>query len=261
MTGESGDWQGKVALITGAAGGMGLAIARRFRAAGAAVAIADIRADRLAEAQALLGEALPLAVPLEVDVARVEDCARMVAETLAAFGRLDLLVNAAGVWVEGEAAAATEAEWDRCLDINLKGTFFACRHAIPALIDSGGQIVNLASDAGLIGNSGAAIYCASKGGVVLLTKALALELAPQGVRVNALCPADVETPMLAFQAERYGGGDPEGYLARLRQVYPQGERQRFIRPEEVADYLFAIAGLPPITGAALQIDFGTTAGR
>lgn len=251
------DWQGKVALITGGAGGMGLAIARRFRAAGASVAIADIDPERLAEARKTLGEALALTV----DVARVADCARMVADTLAAFGRLDLLVNAAGVWVEGEAAAATEAEWDRCLDINLKGTFFACRHAIPALIDSGGQIVNIASDAGLIGNSGAAIYCASKGGVVLLTKALALELAPRGVRVNALCPADVETPMLAFQAERYGGGDAEGYLARLRQLYPQGARQRFIRPEEVADYLFAVAGLEPVTGAALQIDFGTTAGR
>jgi NAD(P)-dependent dehydrogenase (short-subunit alcohol dehydrogenase family) len=249
------DWGGKVVLIAGGAGGMGLAIAERFAQAGAALALADLDAKRLAVL------APPGALRFEADVAQVADCDRVVAETLARHARLDLLVNAAGIWVEGPSAEASEADWDRCLDSNLKGTFFCCRAALPALVASGGQIVNIASDAGLQGNAGAAIYCASKGGVVLLTKALALELAPEGVRVNALCPADVETPMLAFQAERYGAGDPAGYLDRLRQLYPQGARQRFIRPEEVAEAVFAIANLEPMTGAALPLDFGTTAGR
>ena len=252
---QASQWRDRVVLITGGAGGMGLAIARRFAEAGARIALADLSAERLAAA------ALPGVLRIQADVAKVSDCERLVAEVLAAFGQLDLLVNAAGIWVEGPSELASEADWDRCLDINLKGTFFCCRAALPTLLASGGQIVNIASDAGLQGSAGAAIYCASKGGVVLLTKALALELAPRGVRVNALCPADVDTPMLAFQAERYGGGDPRGYLDRLRALYPQGARQRFIRPEEVAEALWALANLEPMTGAALQLDFGTTAGR
>jgi NAD(P)-dependent dehydrogenase (short-subunit alcohol dehydrogenase family) len=114
-----------------------------------------------------------------------------------------------------------------------------------------------------MGNAGAAIYGASKGGVVLLTKSLALELAPKGIRVNAICPCDVETPMLEFQAEKFGGGDPTGYLEKLKSIYPQGARQRFAKPSEIAAFIFAIAlpKLAPITGAALPIDFGTTAGR
>jgi NAD(P)-dependent dehydrogenase (short-subunit alcohol dehydrogenase family) len=187
----------------------------------------------------------------------------MVAETVSHFGRLDVLVNAAGVWVEGPTAEMTEADFDRTLDINLKGTFFACRYAIPELERTEGQIINIASDAGLMGNSGAAVYCASKGGVVLLTKALAVELAPRGVRVNAICPCDVETPMLAFQAERFGDGDPDGYRRRLAAGYPQGPRTRFAKPEEIAAFVAAVASprMAPITGAALSIDFGTTAGR
>ena len=252
------DWSEKVVLVTGAASGMGLAFARRFAAAGAALALADLDAKRVSAAAGALGAR---ALPVAADVARVADCAAMVATTIARFGRLDLLVTSAGIWVEGPAEEMGEAEWDRCLDINLKGTFFACRHAIPELRKTSGAIINMASDAGLMGSAGASIYCASKGGVVQLTRALALELAPQGVRCNAICPCDVETPMLAGQAAVYGRGDPEGYRQKLRAIYPQGERTRFVRPEEVAEFVFAVAGLEPITGACLPIDFGTTAGR
>jgi NAD(P)-dependent dehydrogenase (short-subunit alcohol dehydrogenase family) len=252
------EWQEKVVLITGAASGMGRACAHRFAAAGSRVALADIAGDRV---QAVAEELGPAAYAITADVARIADCAAMVAATVGRFGRLDLLVNSAGVWVEGPAETMSEAAWDRCLDINLKGTFFACRYAIPELRRTGGAIINIASDAGLMGSAGASVYCASKGGVVQLTRALALELAPQGVRCNAICPADVETPMLAGQAADHGGGDPEGYLRKLRAIYPQGDRTRFIRPEEVAAFIFAVAGLEPITGACLAIDFGTTAGR
>ena len=252
------DWSEKVVLVTGAASGMGLAFSRRFAVAGAALALADLDAERVAAAARALGAK---ALPVAADVARVADCAAMVAATIARFGRLDLLVNSAGIWIEGPAEEMTEAEWDRCLDINLKGTFFACRHAIPELRKTSGAIINMASDAGLMGSAGASIYCASKGGVVQLTRALALELAPQGVRCNAICPCDVETPMLAGQAAVYGRGDPEGYRQKLRAIYPQKEHTRFVRPEEVAEFVFAVAGLEPITGACLPIDFGTTAGR
>jgi NAD(P)-dependent dehydrogenase (short-subunit alcohol dehydrogenase family) len=255
-------WQGKTVLITGGGGGMGRAAADRFLAAGADLAIADIDAGRLADYAAAHAAEKGRLLSIAADVRLVADCERMVREAVARFGRLDLLINGAGVWVEGPSDRMTEAEWDRTLDINLKGTFFACRYAIPALEKTQGSILNIASDAGLIGNAGSAIYCASKGGVVLLTKALARELAPRGIRVNAICPCDVDTPMLDFQANTYGDGDPAGYKAKLLSIYPQGERARFARPEEVAEFIFRIASpkLAPITGAALSIDFGTTAG-
>ncbi len=257
------DWRGRTILITGGSGGMGRATADLFLEAGGNVALADIDAQRLAaygEANRAAGDRL---LAVTADVTRVADCERMVAATLARFGQLDVLINAAGVWVEGPSDEATEAEWDRTIDINLKGTFFACRYAIPALEKTSGVILNIASDAGLLGNAGAAIYCASKGGVVLLTKAMARELAPRGVRINAICPCDVETPMLEFQAATYGGGDPDGYRKRLLSIYPQGDRARFVRPEEVAEFVFQMASpkLAPVTGAALSIDFGTTAGN
>ena len=171
-------------------------------------------------------------------------------------------LGAAGVWLEGSSQEVTPEQWDRVLDVNLKGAFFLIRSAIAPLIARQGTIINIASDAGLVGNNGAAVYCASKGGLVLLTKALALELVPQGVRVNVICPGDVATPMIEFQAARYGNGDPEGYKRRLLANYPQGDNARFIRPQEIArlvQYLCEPAAAP-ITGATLSIDFGITAG-
>lgn len=247
----SGDWSGKVVLIAGGAGGIGRAAAEEFRRAGAQVAIADLNISDLPGGCSAIS----------ADLRNTADCARMVAETVRRHGRLDLLVNAAGIWVSGPADTMSEAQWDRVMDVNLKGTFFASRFAIPELEKTQGHIINIASDAGLMGNSGAAIYCASKGGVVLLTKALALELAPRGIRVNAVCPCDVETPMLAGEAE--ASGNPEAYRAKLRGYYPQGPRTRFATADEIAAFIFMIASprLAPLTGAALSIDFGTTAGK
>jgi NAD(P)-dependent dehydrogenase (short-subunit alcohol dehydrogenase family) len=252
-------WQGKTILITGGGGGMGRASAKRFAEAGARVVVADLARDR---AEAVAGEIGRDAIAIETNVARVSDCERMVAAAVAATGRLDLLINGAGIWVEGAADTMSEADWDRVIDVNLKGTFFACRYAIPELEKTGGQIINISSDAGLVGNNGAAIYCASKGGVTLLTKALSLELAPRGIRVNAICPCDVETPMIEFQAKTYGNGDPAAYRRNLLSKYPQGAKARFVTAEEIAAFIFALASpdLAPITGASLPIDFGLTAG-
>lgn len=242
----------RVVLITGGAGGMGRAIAARFLEAGATVAASDLNPKNL--------DAGVFAIT--ADVTSVADCERMVQETVAKFGRLDVLVAGAGIWTEGPADQATEAEYDKVMDVNLKGLFFTNRYAIPALEKTQGIIVNIASDAGLVGNAGAAIYCASKGGVVLLTKALAVELAPRGIRAVAICPGDVATPMLDYQASAFGGGDAQGYLENLRAKYPQKEKARFITAEEVAElvYMSASPRLGALTGAALAFDFGLSAG-
>jgi len=251
----------RVALVAGGAGGMGAAIAARLSADGYAVALADLPSERLTAAVQTIeaggGEAL--AIPL--DIRRVAACASAVEAALAWRGRLDVVVNSAGVWREGDCVTMTEDDWDIVMDVNLKGAFFLIKAAVPHLA-AGASIVNIASDAGLVGNKGAAIYCASKGGLVLLTKALALELAPRQIRVNAVCPGDVATPMIEFQAERYGNGDPDGYKAMLLSNYPQQAAARFIKPEEIARMVAFLCepAAAPITGAALSIDFGITAG-
>ena len=166
------------------------------------------------------------------------------------------------MWTEGPSSETTEDEWDRVMAVNLKGLYFLTSAAIPHLTTTQGCVVNLSSDAGIQGNAGAAVYCASKGGVSILTKALALELAPQGVRVNAVCPGDVDTPMLAGQAADFGGDDPQAYLDRLRAGYPQGASARFVRPDEVAELIWFLCQphAAAITGANLSIDFGLSAG-
>jgi NAD(P)-dependent dehydrogenase (short-subunit alcohol dehydrogenase family) len=252
----------RVVLVTGGAGGIGRAVAERFLPRSEAVFVADLDGERLETTAEELSREGGRVTPIEADVRSVTECDAMVGAVVQAYGRLDVLVNCAGVWVEGPTEAMTEAQWDHTIDVNLKGTFFACRYAIPHLIRTEGCIVNLSSDAGLVGTAETAIYCASKGGVSLLTKSLAMELAPKGVRVNAVCPNDVDTPMLEGQARDYGDGDPGRYLGTLLARYPQGARARFIRPEEVAGLVayLASAEAAPITGACVPIDFGSTAG-
>ncbi|WP_454815621.1 SDR family NAD(P)-dependent oxidoreductase [Labrys neptuniae] len=248
-------------LIAGGAGGMGLATALRFAQDGARVVLADLPGPRLEEARAKVADAGAEVLALALDMRSAQACREAVARATEA-DRLDVLVNAAGVWLEGPATSVGEEDWDRVLDVNLKGAFFLISAAIPHLVASRGVIVNIASDAGLVGNKGAAVYCASKGGLVLLSKALALDLAPQGIRVNAICPGDVATPMIEYQAATYGGGDPDAYKRRLLGNYPQGESARFIKAEEIAGLIHYLCqpGAAPITGAALPIDFGITAG-
>ncbi|MEO7371381.1 MAG: SDR family oxidoreductase [Ilumatobacteraceae bacterium] len=256
-----------VALITGAAGGIGGATARRFVAGGWHVAAVDMRTVDIgaAAASAADGEGevevdRDSVLPIVADLRIVGDCRRAVDEAAQWGGRLDAVVNAAGVWTEGASADTTEDDWDRVIDLNLKGLYFVCSAAIPHLAATSGCIVNMSSDAGVQGNAGAAVYCASKGGVSILTKALALELAPQGIRVNAVCPGDVDSPMLRGQAA--ASDDPTAYLRRLLQMYPQAASARFIEPSEIAELIWFLAQptSAAITGANISIDFGLSAG-
>jgi len=242
-----------VVLVTGAAGGIGAAVVRRFATGGWRVVATDLTAP--------VGPDIEHSI--DADLTSVAECQRIVAEAVATAGRLDCLVNSAGVWTEGPAELTDEAAYDLCLNVNLKGLFFTTAAAVPHLITTSGCIVNLSSDAGLQGNTGAAVYCASKGAVSNLTRALALELASRRVRVNAVCPSDVDTPMLAGQARNFGGDDPAAYLENLLALYPQGAAARFAQPAEVAELIWYLAQrhAAPITGANLSIDFGLTAGR
>ena len=240
-----------VVLVTGAGGGVGSAVAARFTTGGWDVIGTD-RSGVRASTDAWVAADL-------LDVAQIRD---MVAQAVAQHGRLDCVVHAAGLWTEGPSAKTTEEEWDRVVGVNLKAAYFVSSAAIPHLIATEGSIVMISSDAGIQGNAGAAVYSASKGGVSNLTRALALELAPQGVRVNALCPGDIDSPMLAGQARDFGVGDQEGYLAKLRSAYPQGERARFLQPAEVAEVVWFLAqpAAAGVTGANWSIDFGLSAG-
>ncbi len=239
-----------VALITGAAGGIGGATVERFVTGGWKVAAVDIKAIKATDDL----------LPIGADLIHVEQCRQAVDAAVRWAGRLDAVVNAAGVWTEGSSAETTEEEWDRVIDLNLKGLYFICSAAIPHLTSTGGCIVNLSSDAGVQGNAGAAVYCASKGGVSNLTRALALELAPLGVRVNAVCPGDVDSPMLRGQAA--ASADPAAYLDKLLRGYPQGGRARFIEPAEIAELIWYLAqpSAGAITGANIAIDYGLSAG-
>jgi NAD(P)-dependent dehydrogenase (short-subunit alcohol dehydrogenase family) len=247
-----------VVLVTGAAGGMGTAICRRF--AGAGWRVAGIDVDR-AGLDTLQFDNFLVGIPADVRTAAA--CHAALGECIARAGRLDALVNAAGVWREGLVEACSEEDFDVVMDVNTKGTFFMCAAAIPHLRATRGSIVNISSDAGRQGNLGAAAYCASKGAVTLFTKALALELAPDDIRANVVSPADVDTPMLQFQAERYGRGDPAGYYRALLEKYPQGAKARFIQPAEVAELVFFLCSpsAASITGADMAIDRGYSAGK
>jgi len=242
----------QVVLVTGAAGGIGGATAARFLAGGWRVAAVDVQPiSPLADLH-----------PITADLRDVAQCRAAVEQAAAWAGRLDAVVNAAGVWTEGASTETTEDEWDRVLGVNLKGLYFVISAAIPHLAATEGCVVNLSSDAGVQGNAGAAVYCASKGGVSILTKALALELAPQGIRVNAVCPGDVDSPMLRGQAAQFAADDQQAYLDRLLAGYPQGRRARFIRPAEIAELIWFLAqsAAAPITGANISADFGLSAG-
>ena len=249
------NFAGKRVLVTGGTRGIGRAAVDAFLKAGARVAVNGRSPGSTAEAVAHFG-ANSAAAP--GDVSHADQCRALVTTAVEALGGLDVLVNCAGVARGGPAENVSEALWDETLDTNLKGTFFCIQAALPHLRAAKGNVVNLASDAGLIGEIGLAVYCASKGGVVNLTRALALELAPD-VRVNCVCPGYVDTDMVRRDVID-ASPDPQATEAALAASAPLN---RIASPQEIATAILYLASEDArfITGSALQIDGGTTAGH
>jgi NAD(P)-dependent dehydrogenase (short-subunit alcohol dehydrogenase family) len=249
--------QNKVALITGGTSGIGQATAILFATEGARVAITGRNEGRGHEVTAHILQSGGNAIFIRTDVRKAGECRRAVDETLKSFGRLDILFNNAGVFYPHTILDCSEEEWDLQLDINLKGTFLMSKFALPGMIQQGcGVIINNSSGWGIVGGDKAVAYCASKGGVVLLTKAMAIDHGPQGIRVNCICPGDVHTPMLPEDA-RMRGLKWEDYLAGCANR-PLG---RIGTAEEIAKAALFLASDDSsfMTGAALVVDGGGTA--
>jgi len=251
------DFTNKRVLVTGGTRGIGKAVVNAFNRAGAQVAINGRTADSVEKTISTISDNERLfAAP--GDVGTVAGCENAVNSAIEILGGLDILVNSAGVGVDVSLEESDESLWDTTLSVNLKGTFFCCRAALRALRESEGNIINIASDAGLMGNPNSSIYCASKGGVVNMTRALALELAPQ-VRVNCVCPGYVDTDMV--RRDWIDKGDDPASLEKMLCDY--APMKRMATPEEIASSVLYLATAESefITGSALQIDGGSTAGH
>ncbi len=243
--------QGKVALVTGAAGGIGAATALRFAREGALVAVNDAKADGLEAVADDIRKAGAKALVATGDVTKKADCERMVKAVTDAFGRLDILINNAGINRDAMAAKMTEEQWDAVLDVNLKGTFLCAQAALPGMRERAwGRVVNTSS-IGSLGNIGQANYAASKAGVIGLTKTLALEYAKYGVTVNAVAPGPVMTSMLA--------GVPDAIRDKIVAQVPVG---RIAAPEEIANvHVFLCSDEASfITGQVIFADGGMSVG-
>jgi len=250
------DFTDKRVLVTGGSRGIGFGTAKAFIEAGARVAINGRTIESVGAAIERLGNDDRL-VAAPGDIGTVAGCEMTVQTAIDAFGGLDIVVNSAGVGAGRPIEDCDEQMWDDHVDVNLKGTFFVCRAAIPELRKSKGNIINIASDAGLIGVPGITVYCGSKGGVVNMTKAMALEIAPD-VRANCVCPGYVDTDMIRLSVKRKP--DPEAAWQKMIDYAPL---KRITTPAEIAAGIMYLASDEArfVTGTALAIDGGTTAGH
>ncbi len=249
------NFAGKVAFVTGAASGIGRATALAFAREGASVVVADVFEQGNQETARMIEELGGRAFAVKCDMTRTEDVKAALDKTIEAFGRLDFAFNNAGIEPRNAAPTAEyeEEEWNRIIDINLRGVFLCMKHEIPLILKQGrGAIVNTSSGAGIIGIKGSPAYTAAKHGVIGLTKAAALDYASQNIRVNAVCPGYIDTPMMG----RFTGGTEEG-RAKVIAEEPVG---RMGTPEEIASAVLWLCSDAAafVVGHAMVIDGGQT---
>ena len=249
--------RGKNALITGAGSGIGRSSAILFAEEGARVAVVDLREDGGNETARMIKQVGGDAVFVQADVSEEKQIERMVEAGESTFGRIDILFNNAGDNLRKSATELASEEWDRLLTLNLKSVFLGCKHTLPLMMKAGGgSVINTASTFGLIGRPNMPAYCASKGGIIALTRQLALDYARYNIRVNCLCPGPTLTPRLQRQIS--SAENPELYRANLLASVPIG---RLGKPEEIAHAALFLASDESsfVTGTALVVDGGQTA--
>ena len=248
-------FSGKISIVTGAAKGIGLAIARRLAAEGARVVMADVDETALQRAVSSM-QGVPVPYPVQLDVAADDQCAAAVREIVERFGAIHVLINNAGIYAKGDVVATEPDLWEKILKTNLTGAFLLTRHVVPHMIREGkGVIVNVASEAGLVGIRGQVAYNVSKAGLIAFTRSLAVDLAQHGIRVNAVCPGTTWTPLVEAAVAREP--DPEAARRFLEQ---SRLLNRLGKPDEIAAAVAFLASdeVEYATGAVLSVDGGYT---
>ena len=249
------EFEGKVALVTGAGSGIGRAIAMRFAGEGAHVSVVDLVEKGGEETVEMIKSALGSATFVHADVSNALDAKNSISTTLKAFGRLDTLVNNAGIELAGTVVDLPEQDWDKVMGVNLKGVFLMSKFAVPELFKTKGTIVNIASVAGLTTYQRATAYSASKAGVISLTRTMALDHASGGIRVNCVCPGAIATALHEKYVRELDDDVRESYVKKQVLDHPIG---RIGRPEEIANAVLFLASAKSsfMTGAALVMDGG-----